>query len=156
MGIVDDGHQQFAGAMDAKGFLDQKPFATVVAALELNLKGLAEDAQGVVIGVQSAVDDRCNHSLGIVVEQRLFEHAFAGARFAEHQTEAALLSESSFLEFAALQGGRCAFLCIHPNVSTHGPPHPVLSREPRKLSLISESALMTELEARLRPALSCD
>ena len=32
-----------------------------------------------------------NHPLGIVVEQGLFEHAFAGARFAQHQTEAALL-----------------------------------------------------------------
>src|SRR5438045_4138446 len=57
MGVVDDGHQQLAGAMDAKGFLDQEPFATVVAALELNLKSFAEDAQGIVIDVESAVDD---------------------------------------------------------------------------------------------------
>jgi hypothetical protein len=55
-----------AGAMDAKGFLNQKPFATVVATLELDLESLAEDAQGVVIGVESPVDDGGNHPLGIV------------------------------------------------------------------------------------------
>jgi hypothetical protein len=64
--IVNDGHQQLAGAMDAKGFLNQKPFATVVATLELDLESLAEDAQGVVIGVESPVDDGGNHPLGIV------------------------------------------------------------------------------------------
>src|SRR6266566_2810468 len=50
MGVVDDRHQQLAGAMDAKGFLDQEPFTAMVAALELNLKSFAEDTQGVVIG----------------------------------------------------------------------------------------------------------
>src|SRR6266566_2690361 len=91
--------------MDAKGFLDQKPFATVVAALELDLKSLAEDAQGVVIGVESAVDNGGNHPLGIVVEQDLFEHAFAGARFAQHQTEAALLGvDAEDVEYFLLMG----------------------------------------------------
>jgi len=47
----------------------QEPFAAVVAPLELDLKSLAEDAQGVVIGVESAADDRGNHPLKIVVEQ---------------------------------------------------------------------------------------
>jgi hypothetical protein len=44
-----------------------------------------------VIGVESGIDDGGNHPLGIVVKQCLFEHALAGARFAEHQTEAAPL-----------------------------------------------------------------
>ncbi len=67
------------------------PLAAVVVAFELYLKRLAEDAQGVVVGVEGAVDDGGDHPFGIVREQRLFEHALAGARFAEHQTQTALL-----------------------------------------------------------------
>ena len=91
VGVVNDGDEHFAGAMDAEGLLDQQAFAVMVAALELDLERLAEDAQGVVVGVQGAVDDRGDHAFGVVVEQRLFEDAFAGAGFAEHQAEAALL-----------------------------------------------------------------
>ena len=39
--------------MDAEGLLDQESFAMVVTALELDLEGFAEDAQGVVISVKS-------------------------------------------------------------------------------------------------------
>ena len=40
-----------------------------------------------------------------MVEQRLFEHALAGARFAEHQTEAALLSvDAEDVEYFLLMG----------------------------------------------------
>ena len=91
VGVVNDGHEHLAGAMDAEGFLDQQAFAAMVVPLELDLERLAEDAQRVVISVQGAVDDGRDHPFGIVVEQRLFEHAFAGAGFAEHQAEAALL-----------------------------------------------------------------
>ena len=91
VGVVNDGHEHFAGAVDAEGFLDQQAFAVMVAALELDLEGLAEDAQGVVVGVQGAVDDGGDHAFGVVVEQRLFEDAFAGAGFAQHQAQAALL-----------------------------------------------------------------
>ena len=44
MGVVDDGDEHFAGAMDAEGFLHQEPFAAVIVAFELNGKNLAEDA----------------------------------------------------------------------------------------------------------------
>ena len=47
----------------------------------------------VVVSVQGAVDDGCDHSFGIMGEQRVFQHAFAGAGFAEHQTQAAPFSE---------------------------------------------------------------
>ena len=91
MGVVNDGHEHFAGAMDAEGLLDQQAFAVVVVALELDLEGFAEDAQGVVIGVKRAVDHRGDHAFGVVVQERLFQDAFAGAGFAQHQAEAALL-----------------------------------------------------------------
>jgi len=47
VGIIDDGHEHFAGAMDAEGLLDQEPFAMVVPARKLDLEGFAEDAQGI-------------------------------------------------------------------------------------------------------------
>ena len=49
VGIVDNGHEHFAGPIDAEGFLDQQAFAVTVEALELDLECLAEDAQGVVL-----------------------------------------------------------------------------------------------------------
>ena len=63
------GTSSLAGAMDFEGFLDQQPFAAMVVAFELDLKGLAEDAQGIVIGVQGAVDHRGDQAFGVVVEQ---------------------------------------------------------------------------------------
>ncbi len=44
-----------------------------------------------MIGVQGAVDDGRDHAFGVVGQERLFEDAFAGAGFAEHQAQTALL-----------------------------------------------------------------
>ena len=63
----------------------------VVMALEVDLESTAEDAQGVVIGVEGAVDDGSHHAFGVVVDQGLLEHGFAGAGLAQHQAESALL-----------------------------------------------------------------
>ena len=57
VGVVDEGHEQLAGAMETEGFLDQEAFAPVVVSLELELESLAEDAQGVVIGVEGALQN---------------------------------------------------------------------------------------------------
>ena len=73
MGVVDDRDQEFTGTMDLKSLLDEETFASVIVALELNLEGLAEDAQGVVVGVESAVNDGRDHALGVMVEEGLFE-----------------------------------------------------------------------------------
>jgi hypothetical protein len=60
-----------------------------------------------------------------------------------------------FLEFAALQRGRCAFSCIHPNAATHGPPtSSAVLVNLGNSSLITSGLLQTELEARPHPALS--
>jgi hypothetical protein len=91
MGVVDDRHEQLAGAVHAEGLLHEQPLAAMVVALELDLERLAEDAQGVVVSVERAVDDRCDHPLRIVGEQRLLEDTLAGAGLAEHQAQAALL-----------------------------------------------------------------
>jgi len=91
VGVVDDGDEHFAGAMDFKGFLDQEPLAVVVAALELDLEGFTEDAQGVVVSVEGAVDDRGDQAFGVVVQEGLFEDRLSGAGLAQHQAQAALL-----------------------------------------------------------------
>jgi hypothetical protein len=92
MGVVDDGHEHFAGAMDFECFLNEEPFATVVMSLELDLESLAKDAQSVVVGVEGAIDDGRDHAFWVVMDQRLFQNAFARAGFAEYQAKAALLS----------------------------------------------------------------
>lgn len=56
VGVVDDGHEHLAGAVNAEGLLDEEALAVVVTAFELDLEGFAEDAQGVVVGVEGAVD----------------------------------------------------------------------------------------------------
>jgi hypothetical protein len=80
VGVVNDGHEHFAGAMDAEGLLHQQAFAVMVAACKLDLKGFAEDAQRVVVSVQRAIDHGRDHAFWIVRQERLFEDAFAGAR----------------------------------------------------------------------------
>jgi hypothetical protein len=83
MGVINDGNQHFASAMDAEGLLHQQPLAVMVPARELDLERFAKDAQGVVVSVERAIDDGCDHSFWVVRQQRLFQNAFAGARFAE-------------------------------------------------------------------------
>ena len=48
VGVVDDGHEHLAGAVEAEGLLDEQAFAVMNATFELDLEGLAEDAHGVV------------------------------------------------------------------------------------------------------------
>jgi len=95
MGVVNNRDEHLAGAMDAEGLLNQQAFAMVVAALELNLEGFAEDAQGVVISVESPVDHGRDQAFGIVRQERMLENALAGARFPQNDTEAALLGVDS-------------------------------------------------------------
>jgi hypothetical protein len=95
MGVVNNWDQHLASAMHAESLLDQQTFAMVVAALELDLEGFAEDAQGVVISVESTVDHGCDQAFGIVRQERMFEDALAGAGFAQNDTEAPLLGVDS-------------------------------------------------------------
>ena len=91
MGVVDDGDQELAGTVQAEGLLDQQPFTAMIPAIELDLKGLAENAQSVVVGVKRAVDHGGNHTLGIVRHKRLLQNALAGAGFTQREAETALL-----------------------------------------------------------------
>ena len=56
--VVDDGREHLAGGVEAPRLLDEALLAAEVGAVGLDLKGLAQDAQGAVVGVQRPVDDR--------------------------------------------------------------------------------------------------
>ena len=52
-----------------------------------------------------------------------------------------------------MQQGRCAFSCIHPNASTHGPPiSSAVLMNLGPLPLITSEVLLTELATRPHPA----
>jgi len=90
VGVVDDGHEHLAGAVDLVGLLDEEFLSAVVRAGELDLKGRAEDAQGVMVGVKGAVDDGGDEAFGVVFEQGVFEDALARAGLAADEAQAAL------------------------------------------------------------------
>ncbi len=78
--------------VDPLRFFDEAAFATEVDALDVEAEGLAEDAQGAVIGVQRAVDDGGDQPLWVVLTEGLFDDALAGAGVADDEAKAALLA----------------------------------------------------------------
>ena len=56
VGVVEDGGQALAGVVEAEGLLDEPAFALEGGAFELDAEGLAEDLDGVGVGVQGAPD----------------------------------------------------------------------------------------------------
>jgi len=89
--VVDDGDEHFAGTVEAEGVGHELTFAVVIVTLEVDGKGLAKDAQGVVVGVQCAVEHGGDEAFGIVLKESGFKDALAGARFTENQAKSALL-----------------------------------------------------------------
>ncbi len=69
MRIVDDGRKHFSQVIEPLGFDDEPRFAAMVAAIGVDLKGLAEDAEGRVVGVQGAVDHGRDEAFGIVAAE---------------------------------------------------------------------------------------
>src|SRR5690606_18684206 len=55
-------------------------------------KGLAQDAQGAVVGVQGAIDDGSDDALGVVLAQGLFDDGLASAWLADDGAEPSLLA----------------------------------------------------------------
>ena len=56
VGVVEDGGQGLAGVVEAEGLLDEPAFAFEGGAFELDAEGVAEDFDGVGVGVQGAGD----------------------------------------------------------------------------------------------------
>jgi len=91
MSVINDGDKHLSGLVDLEGLLNELSFAVMILSVELDLKGLAKDAQDVVIGVECSVEDGCDDALGIMVDEGLFEDGFSRARMPEDETKAALL-----------------------------------------------------------------
>ncbi len=91
VGVIDDGEDGFAFGVEVACFGDEAGFAFVVVTDDVNLHGLAEEAQEAGPGVEGAVDDGGDPLFGVVMDDGVFEDGFAGAGLAEDDAEAALL-----------------------------------------------------------------
>jgi hypothetical protein len=74
------------GAVEGEGFVDEFAFAFVVGAVEVDLESLAEDAQGIVIGVEGAREGGDDETFGVVVFEGGFDDAFADAGLTDKET----------------------------------------------------------------------
>ena len=92
VGVVEDGGQGFAGVVAAEGLFDEPAFALECGAFEFDAEGVAEDFDGVGIGVQRASDGGDQVLVFGEALQGLLEDGLAGAGNAEHQAEPALLA----------------------------------------------------------------
>ena len=92
VGVVEDGGQRFAGAVEAHGLFDELAFAGEGGVFELDAEGLTQDFDGVGVGVQSS----CHGGDEVLVLgeslEGLLEDTLAGAGDAEHQAESPLLT----------------------------------------------------------------
>ena len=84
--------KRLAGVVEAEGLLDEPAFALEGGAFELDAEGVAEDFDGVGVGVQGAADGGDQVLVFGEALQGLFDDALAGAGNAEHQAESALLA----------------------------------------------------------------
>ena len=91
VGVIDDGDDGFSFVVEVAGFGDEACFAAVVVAVDVDLHGLAEEAQEAGPSVKGTVDDGGNPLFGVVVDDGVFKDGFARAGFAEDEAEAALL-----------------------------------------------------------------
>ena len=91
MSVINDRDEHFSGLMDLEGLLNEEAFAVMILPVELDFKGLTEDAEDVVIGVEGSIKDRSDDALGIMVDQSVFEDGFSRARVPEDETKATLL-----------------------------------------------------------------
>ena len=92
VGVVEDGGQRLAGVVEAEGLLDESAFALEGGAFELDAEGVAEDLDGVGVGVQGAADGGDEVLVFGKSLQRLLDDGLAGAGDAEHQAQSALLA----------------------------------------------------------------
>ena len=79
VGVVEDGGQRLAGVVEAERLLDELAFALEGGALELDAEGIAEDLDGVGVGVQGACDGGDQVLVLGELLEGLLDDALAGA-----------------------------------------------------------------------------
>ncbi len=92
VGVVEDGGQAFAGVVEAEGLFDEAAFAGEGGAFKFDAEGVAEDFDGVGIGMQGAGDASDQVLVFGEPLQRLLDDGLAGAGDAEYQAQSALLT----------------------------------------------------------------
>ena len=92
MGVVNDGGNHDAEMVEAERFLDETFFAGEVTAIDFQAKGVAQDAQGVAIGVESAGHGGGNQAFLIMILEGLFDDRFTRAGLSQQQAQPALLA----------------------------------------------------------------
>lgn len=92
MGVVDDGYEHLAFVVDFPSGFNQQFFPACVPSFDFDAEGFAEDVQGVRVGMQCPGDGRSDHLFGVVIDDGLFDDAFARAGFTHDQAKPALLS----------------------------------------------------------------
>jgi hypothetical protein len=92
MGIVDDGGNHDAEVIEAESLFDKALLAGEVTAVNFETEGLAKNAQGVAVSVESAGHGGGDEAFGIMILEGLFDDRFAGSGLAQKQAKATLLA----------------------------------------------------------------
>jgi hypothetical protein len=92
VGVVEDGGEALAGVIETEGLFDKLALALEGGAFEVDLEGLAEDFDGVGVGVQGAGDGGDKVLLFGEALQRLLDDGLAGAGDAEDEAQSSLLA----------------------------------------------------------------
>jgi hypothetical protein len=79
VGVVEDGGHRFAGVVEAEGVLDEPAFTGEGGAFKFDAEGVAEDLDGVGVGVQGAADGGDQVLAFGKALQGLLDDALAGA-----------------------------------------------------------------------------
>jgi hypothetical protein len=79
VGVVENGGQRFAGVVETEGLLDEAAFAGEGGAFEVDAEGIAEDFDGVGVGVQGAGDAGDEVLVFGEALQGLLDNGLAGA-----------------------------------------------------------------------------
>jgi hypothetical protein len=95
MSVVNDRRDHLAQMVQSESLLDQALFAAEGAALEIDAEGGGEDFNGVEIGVKSSRYGWRDKPFLIEGFERFLQDGLAGAGFAEHEAESALLAMDS-------------------------------------------------------------
>ena len=91
VGFVDDGDEGFAVPVADESGLDEPFFAADMDAVEIDMKGGAEDFEGVGVGVHGAIDGDDDHSFIGFLSNGFLDDGLAGARLSHDEAKTALL-----------------------------------------------------------------
>ena len=92
MGVVEDRGQALAGMVEAEGVFDESAFALEGGTFELDAEGVAQDFDGVGVGVQGACDGGDQVLFFGKTLQRLLDDGLARSGNAQHQAQSPLLA----------------------------------------------------------------